>query len=256
MRPGVSSIRLYNPWSYNDAPYAETTLQVANVEKPRKEEYVEEDISTDDEVRRLAMNNPDGHQWFPFPQAFVRREALAVDDLLMEVSLLKSTGDKILLIPEEIPVGPPGRPCRFVMAEIELNVYRDDKAILPLKPWRIPVLNKNKELNEEDQRYALEFGIEELLQDCVDFLLESRPLEPQLALANFLFQAYEKDRLTEEIERARLGETANEDLALNAADLALELDNDMLGDLDKMKIGVATKLGNRVDSRDFGGDQG
>ncbi|CAD7926058.1 unnamed protein product [Amoebophrya sp. A120] len=211
MRPHCTTVRFYNPWKHQDQDYAETIVQVANVRKPRKEEYVEDEAGAD-EVKKLGMNNPDGIQWFPFPQSFVRREATVKPDLLLEFQLLKSMGDRVLLKPEEIPVGPPGKPCRFIMAEIELNVYRDQKALLPAKPWRIPVLNHDKELSEADQRYALEFGIEELLQDCAEYLLDARPLEPQLALANFLFQAFESDRLTEEIEKERIGDTEEADV--------------------------------------------
>ncbi|CAD7972315.1 unnamed protein product [Amoebophrya sp. A25] len=222
--PKPTTVKMYNPWgNRKDEGRPNYTLQVSCVAKPRTEEYAEEDDGL--ELVRLTMNNPFSVQWFPFPPDFIRREAYTKPDMLMEVSLLEPIeGDRFEFRPKDLPLGAPGTPFRFAASEIDLAFYRDGKAILPAKPWKIPVLYKDKELSEADQRYNLEFGIEDLLQDCADFLFDGRPAEPQLALAKFLFKQHEEDRLMEEIEQARLERKEEERIrALEGVDpLALE----------------------------------
>lgn len=74
---------------------------------PKKEpEFLPE---PEEELAKLALNNPDETQWFEFPEEFFRREAFVKPGCRLEVRAVEKTGDSIVVEPKAIPRGPPGR---------------------------------------------------------------------------------------------------------------------------------------------------
>ncbi|CAD7965548.1 unnamed protein product [Amoebophrya sp. A120] len=220
---------IYNPMGHVDkGQHAEIVIQLRHVSSSSgaQSEYAKQPKKQPDSFS--LKNNPQQLQHFPFPKSFRRKVAEIDLSKNLELELLEpfngrigsslqkpptssatgassSSGSKgsssggannelnlVKIDPDEITTEVAGQKRKFPGSGLEMAFSR--RAEKEVRPDAIEARKKYLEENDD---------LPVLFDKMFDFLMSKKPITPKSALADFLFQQYEHDRLDRD-RKARL----------------------------------------------------
>ncbi|CAD7970391.1 unnamed protein product [Amoebophrya sp. A25] len=186
---------IYNTQGHNDkVQITDVVIQVRSV--PLKEDdVVDEDFEVQPKKQPDGMsmrNNPEQIQYFPFPKHFRRKVAEIDMTKNYEISLLRVLPDSVKFDPDRLTTESAGEKRRFPTSGVEVAFSQ-----VPKKEVFIP------EDIAARQRYLDEHELVALFDNMYEFLMREKPILPKEALANYLFKAFEFERIEQDRKNRR-----------------------------------------------------